>query len=162
MIGSAYGVAIYEPDDHIPFNPNVSIEAGFMLALDQPFLLLANQSLRRLPVDLSGKVFKTFDEKHCAANVTACVSDWVEKDISYYPYKGRRLVVFVSLGGTCRCVMAKAILSDRPEQSKITTISVEAAAIAEPHHSLVSPCTRRRRLQKMDRRSPTPQTISVS
>lgn len=62
MMGSAYGIVIYEPKDGVPFNPNVSIEAGFMIALDRPVLLLANQKLERLPVDFSGRVFRTFDE----------------------------------------------------------------------------------------------------
>ena len=51
MIGSSYGIVIYEPKDDIPFNPNVSIEAGFMMALDRPVLLLANEMLPALRVD---------------------------------------------------------------------------------------------------------------
>ena len=38
MLGSSYGIVIYEPTSNVPFNPNVSIEAGFMLALDRPVL----------------------------------------------------------------------------------------------------------------------------
>ena len=56
MLGSSYGVVVYEPCSNIPFNPNVSIEAGFMLALDRPVLFLANDELQRLPVDFSGHI----------------------------------------------------------------------------------------------------------
>src|ERR1017187_123749 len=58
MLGSSYGIGTYEPCG-IPFNPNVSIEAGFMLALDRPVLFLVNEELRGLPVDFSGHIFKT-------------------------------------------------------------------------------------------------------
>jgi protein-tyrosine-phosphatase len=139
MVGSSYGIVIYEPDGDIPFNPNVSIEAGFMLALDHQVLLLANQKLDRLPVDFSGHVYRRFDENDLENSVYRAVSDWVTRDISYVDYGDKKLIVFVSLGGTCRCVMAKAILEDRLYQFKLTTtVAVEAAAAAEPHHTKIS------------------------
>jgi protein-tyrosine-phosphatase len=138
MIGSSYGIVIYEPKDKIPFNPNVSIEAGFMLALDRPVLLLANKRVATLPVDFSGRVFKTFRTEDISSSVDQAVSDWIERDISYFRYGDKKLVVFVSLGGTCRCVMAKGIFLDRLQKAKISTIAVEAAAVAEPPHSKIS------------------------
>jgi protein-tyrosine-phosphatase len=139
MIGSAYGIVIYEPKDGIPFNPNVSIEAGFMLGLDRQVLLLSNQKNASLPVDFSGRKFKTFDSRNISETVNKAVSDWIEKDISYFPYGRRKLIIFTSLGGTCRCVMAKAILRDRLERLKIATATVDAAAVADPHHNRISP-----------------------
>lgn len=67
------------------------------------------------------------------------ISDWVLRDISYYNYGEDKLVVFVSLGGTCRCVMAKAIFASRLADAKIGGVSVEAAAIGDPAYSRISP-----------------------
>lgn len=139
IIGCSYGVAVYEPMGDILFNPNVSIEAGFMLALDKPVLFLANQSLNRLPVDFTGHIYKTFSPYKLKETINTAIRDWVERDLSLYDYSDKKLVVFVSRGGTCRCVMAKGLLSKILDDYKITGIKVEAAAIADPHQPTVSP-----------------------
>lgn len=139
MLGSSYGIVIYEPKEGIPFNPNVSIEAGFMLALDRPVLFLANSELKGLPVDFSGHIFKTYALTSLNQTVKEAVKDWIAHDLSYYNYGRNRVIVFVSLGGTCRCVMAKGVLSQLLYEKKITGITVEAAAAGDPHHSTVSP-----------------------
>lgn len=141
MLGSSYGIVIYEPSGNVPFNPNVSIEAGFMLALDRPVLFLANDELRGLPVDFSGHIFKTFrsDHDNVASSTRGAVRDWIEHDLSYYDYGNKKLVLFVSLGGTCRCVLGKAILADLIDRKKISGLAVEAAAVADPHHATISP-----------------------
>lgn len=140
MLGSSYGVVVYEPRGDIPFNPNVSIEAGFMLALDRPVLLLANARLQKLPVDFSGHIFKTYNpsEDALVGSVRQAVRDWIEHDLSYYDYGDKKLILFVSLGGTCRCVLGKAILADLVDRNKIP-VTVDAAAITDPHHAVVSP-----------------------
>lgn len=139
MLGSSYGIAVYEPQGDVPFNPNVSIEAGFMTALDRPILFLLNEYHRRLPVDWSGHLFKVYRPGNLESSIRACVSDWILKDLSYFDYGAKKVVVFVSLGGTCRCVLAKGLLSQKLHDAKITNIAVEAAAIADPHHATVSP-----------------------
>lgn len=139
MIGSAYGIVIYKQANSIPFNPNVSIEAGFMMALDRPVLLLAEDELKGLPVDFSGHIYKTFSPQSIPETVEQAVKDWIERDLSYYNYGNKKVIVFVSIGGTCRCVMAKGILSQRLHDMKISNVAVEAAAIADPHKSSVSP-----------------------
>jgi protein-tyrosine-phosphatase len=138
MIGSSYGIVIYEPKDCIPFNPNVSIEAGFMLGVDRQVLLLANQKLTSMPIDFSGRVFRTFSDTNISQSVFQAVSDWITRDLSYFAYGDKKLIVFASLGGTCRCVMAKAILQDRLEKSKIV-VAVDAAAVADPYNAKISP-----------------------
>jgi protein-tyrosine-phosphatase len=139
MLGSSYGIVIYEPKEDIPFNPNVSIEAGFRIALDRSVLLLANSELKGLPVDFSGHIFKTFEPTRVGDTVKAAVKDWIEHDLSYYNYGDKKVIVFVSLGGTCRCVMAKGILLQLLNDKRITGIAVEAAAVGDPSHSTVSP-----------------------
>jgi protein-tyrosine-phosphatase len=141
MLGSSYGICIYEPNALCPFNPNISIEAGFMLALDKPVLFLVNSDTSRLPTDFSGHIYKEYRGAPSwrGRSIKAAVRDWIENDLSYCDYKNNKLIVFASLGGTCRCVMAKGILSQMLSVKKISGVSVEAAAIADPHHPRVSP-----------------------
>lgn len=139
MLGSSYGVVVYEPHEDIAYNPNVSIEAGFMLALDRPVLFLASESLSRLPTDFSGHIYKTYSSARRTHTIRSAVRDWVANDLSYYDYGDRKLILFLSLGGTCRCVMGKAILADLVDRHKIPGVAVDAAAVADPHHSTISP-----------------------
>lgn len=139
MIGSSYGIVVYEQTGKIPFNPNISIEAGFMSALDKPVLFLANDYLSELPVDFSGHIFKVFSPRDIKKTVSSSISEWVSKDISYANYGNKKVIVFVSMGGTCRCVIAKALLSEKLYQNKITDVVVEAAAVADPAHATISP-----------------------
>lgn len=141
MLGSSYGIVIYEPGGNVPFNPNVSIEAGFMLALDRPVLFLANAELRGLPVDFSGHIYKTYESDHgnLSGSTRGAVRDWIEHDLSFYDYGNKKLILFVSLGGTCRCVLGKAILADLIDRKKVPGLAVEAAAVADPHHATISP-----------------------
>jgi protein-tyrosine-phosphatase len=139
MLGSSYGIVIYERSGKVPFNPNVSIEAGFMLSLERPVLFLANDKLRGLPVDFSGHIFKTYRSDNMASSTRSAVRDWIEHDLSYYDYDNKKLILFVSLGGTCRCVMGKAILADLIDRKKVSGVAVEASAVADPHHATISP-----------------------
>jgi hypothetical protein len=166
MVGSSYGIAIYEPEGDIPFNPNVSIEAGFMLALDHQVLLLANQKLDRLPVDFSGHVYRRFDEDDVENSVYRAVSDWITRDISYVNYGNKKLIVFVSLGGTCRCVMAKAILEDRlhPIQTHCYCCCRGSGRCrAAPHQDqrFRGQCVGRNQMLQVDRKPPAPKTVPV-
>jgi protein-tyrosine-phosphatase len=96
--------------------------------------------LQSLPVDFAGHIFKTYDSTpdYLATTSRSAVKDWVRNDISYYDYQDKKLILFVSLGGTCRCVMGKAILANLLDQNKISAVA-DAAAIADPHHATVSP-----------------------
>lgn len=139
ILGCSYGIAVFEPTERAHLNPNVAIEAGFMMALDKPVLLLANSYVDQLPIDFAGQMHRTYDATDIPNTVARAVADWVRVDIPYYDYGDQKVVVFASLGGTCRCVMAKGILSKMLDEAKITGIKVEAAAIADPHNPTVSP-----------------------
>jgi hypothetical protein len=76
MLACSYGIVVYEPHLEVPFNPNVSIEAGFMLALDRPVLFLVNKRLTALPVDFAGHLHRTFNAYSVTA-VTTVPSNFV-------------------------------------------------------------------------------------
>jgi hypothetical protein len=56
-----FGIAVFERIQEENFNPNVSFEVGYMMALSKEVLLLKDQTLKSLPSDLAGKLYKPFD-----------------------------------------------------------------------------------------------------
>ena len=128
----------------------------------------AAEHLKKLPVDFSGNIFKTYhgDGGELEISAYSAIRDWVEHDLSYFDYGEKKLVLFVSLGGTCRCVLGKAILADLADRNKIAGLAVDAAAIADPHHATINPSAlkaiRETGTRTMDRKTPAPQTVPVS
>lgn len=61
MRACKYGVAVFEQALERDFNPNVSLELGFMLSRGRRVLLLKEKSLNALPTDVVGKLYQEFD-----------------------------------------------------------------------------------------------------
>jgi hypothetical protein len=59
--GCGFGIAVFERIEAETFNPNVSLEVGYMLALKKPVCLLKDQTLQTLHADLVGRLYKAFD-----------------------------------------------------------------------------------------------------
>lgn len=55
------GVAVYDRITEDDFNPNVSLEVGYMLGMGKNVLLLKEKTLKSLQTDLTGKLYKPFD-----------------------------------------------------------------------------------------------------
>ncbi|HKQ52244.1 MAG TPA: hypothetical protein VJT74_07750, partial [Pyrinomonadaceae bacterium] len=53
--GCGFGIAVFERLESDDFNPNVSLEFGYMRALRKPVCLLKDQTLKLLHTDLVGK-----------------------------------------------------------------------------------------------------------
>ena len=49
-----------------------------MLGLKKPVLLLKDQTLRQLPSDLVGKLYKPFDPLHPAETLAPEIEQWME------------------------------------------------------------------------------------
>lgn len=56
-----FGVAVYDRITEDDFNPNVSLEVGYMLGMGKNVLLLKDKTLKSLQTDLTGKLYKAFD-----------------------------------------------------------------------------------------------------
>lgn len=56
-----FGVAIFDRITEDDFNPNVSLEVGYMLGLGKNVLLLKDATLKSLQTDLTGKLYKPFN-----------------------------------------------------------------------------------------------------
>jgi hypothetical protein len=66
MLGADAGIVIFDgiqTGGRPPagFNPNVSIEAGYLLGLDKPVLFLRDQYMELMPTDFQGMLYSPFD-----------------------------------------------------------------------------------------------------
>jgi protein-tyrosine-phosphatase len=100
------GVAVFEQIDDQDFNPNISLELGYMLAKSRKILLLKESRLKNLPTDIVGQLYKPFDVFHIPETIRLRVQEWL-RDVGVAKSPAERLVLFISHGGTCRCAMAK-------------------------------------------------------
>lgn len=109
MDACASGIAIFEQIDDDDFNPNVSLELGYMRAQAKPVLLLKEKRLKSLPTDVAGQLYRSFDSYDIHSSVPPSINEWL-RDIGIAKSTAERLLLFVSYGGTCRCAMAKVAL----------------------------------------------------
>jgi hypothetical protein len=77
MIGCTYGIAIFEEIDEREFNPSVALELGFMLANNKRCLLLKDQRMPKLPTDILGKLYKTFDTYKIESSLSDAIDAWI-------------------------------------------------------------------------------------
>ncbi len=78
MHGCGFGIAVFERIEKDVFNPNVSLEVGYMLGLKKPVLLLKDQTLPALQTDLAGKLYRPFDPQHPAKTIALQLEQWLE------------------------------------------------------------------------------------
>ena len=82
IYGCGFGVAVFERIEAEEFNPNVSLEVGYMLALKKPVCLLKDKTLKTLHTDLVGKLYKEFDPQNPGKTIPDRISQWLlDKEI---------------------------------------------------------------------------------
>ena len=72
-----FGIAIYERILSDDFNPNVSLEVGYLLGMKKPVMLLKDQTLKSLNTDLTGKLYKEFDTTNTKGSITNAIEKWL-------------------------------------------------------------------------------------
>jgi hypothetical protein len=77
LYGCGFGIAVFERIEAEEFNPNVSFEVGYMLALRKPVCLLKDRTLKTLTTDLVGKLYKTFDTQDPGKTIPDEISQWL-------------------------------------------------------------------------------------
>jgi hypothetical protein len=77
LYGCGFGVAVFERIEEEDFNPNVSLEVGYMLAMKKPVCLLKDQTLKTLQTDLVGKLYKVFDPQDSSNTIPDEISKWL-------------------------------------------------------------------------------------
>ena len=82
IYGCEFGIAVFERIETDEFNPNVSLEVGYMLALRKPVCLLKDKTLETLHTDLVGKLYRPFDPQDISDTVSKELMKWLsDKDI---------------------------------------------------------------------------------
>lgn len=80
--GCGFGVAVFERLEQEDFNPNVSLEVGYMRALRKPVCLLKDKTMPTLHTDLVGKLYRAFDPQDPGGTIPAALDGWLrDKDI---------------------------------------------------------------------------------
>lgn len=78
MLGCDFGIGVYEEIDEREFNPNISIEVGFMLAQGKDCLLLKDQRMPKMPTDFCGHLYRSFDTYQITSTVSEQVGAWIK------------------------------------------------------------------------------------
>lgn len=77
MYGCDFGIAIFERITEDNFNPNVSLEVGYMMGMGKQVLLLKDKSLSSLHTDLAGKLYKQFDIFDIQSSLSTHIGKWL-------------------------------------------------------------------------------------
>ena len=77
MHGCDFGIAVIERLEAEDFNPNVSLEVGYMMAAGKPVCLLKDKTLKSLQTDLVGKLYKPFDPQNPSREIESKLSQWL-------------------------------------------------------------------------------------
>ncbi len=76
IYGASFGIAVFERLESDDFNPNVSLEVGYMFALKKPVCLLKDRTLKTLQTDLVGKLYRPFDPQSTKESIKLPVQQW--------------------------------------------------------------------------------------
>jgi hypothetical protein len=79
MHGCGFGIAVFERLTNEAFNPNVSLEVGYMLALGKPTCLLKDQTLPALHADLVGRLYQRFDPQRIPLSIPPVLTRWLRE-----------------------------------------------------------------------------------
>ena len=74
---SRYSIVVFERLRQPEFNPNVSLELGYMLALKRPCLLLKEKSMPVLPSDIVGHLYTPFNMFNIKESINQAVEKWL-------------------------------------------------------------------------------------
>ena len=77
MRGCGFGIAVLERPSDEDFNPNVSLEIGYMLALGKQVCLLKDQTIKQLPTDLVGRLYQNFDAQNPETTIPSVLNKWL-------------------------------------------------------------------------------------
>lgn len=77
MHGCAFGVALFERINSNYFNPNVSLEIGYMMAMNKPILFLKDKTLTSLHTDLVSRLYYEYDFQNPRETLEIVVNKWL-------------------------------------------------------------------------------------
>ena len=77
IYGCRFCIAVFERLEEDDFNPNVSLEVGYMGALKKSTCLLKDTTLKTLHTDLIGKLYKIFDPQDAENTIPPELEKWL-------------------------------------------------------------------------------------
>lgn len=75
--GCGFGVMVADRIASEQFNPNVALEAGYLLGLGKPLCCLKDQTLPKLFTDLAAQLYTPFDPHAIPHSVAAALTAWL-------------------------------------------------------------------------------------
>ncbi len=81
MWASKYGIAFFENKRDRGLNYNLTIEVGGMLVMGRRCALLKDESIKRMPTDLVGKIYRSVD-LDAKQTVADALHTWLRDDLS--------------------------------------------------------------------------------
>lgn len=72
-----FGVAVFDRITKDDFNPNVTLEVGYMLGMGKDVLLLKDKTLESLSTDLTGRLYKQFDTTDVQNTLPQQIEKWL-------------------------------------------------------------------------------------
>lgn len=72
-----FAIAVYERIVSDDFNPNVSLEVGYLFGMKKPVMLLKDLTLKALNTDLTGKLYKEFDTTNTKDSINMAIEKWL-------------------------------------------------------------------------------------
>lgn len=74
-----YAIALFERIQQPDYNPNVTLELGYMLALGRPCLILKDTSLPTLHTDIIGRLYLPFDTYKASQTIRHAIETWLKQ-----------------------------------------------------------------------------------
>lgn len=78
MLGCGLGLAVLERLSQDDFNPNISLEIGYMLALGKPVCLLKDATIKQIQSDLVGRLYLNFDTQDPENSIPQVLEKWLK------------------------------------------------------------------------------------
>lgn len=72
-----FGIAVFDRITEDDFNPNVTLEVGYMLGMGKDVLLLKDKTLKSLSTDLTGRLYKQFDTTDVQNTLPQQIEKWL-------------------------------------------------------------------------------------
>ena len=79
IYGVRFGIAVFERIEEDNFNPNVSLEVGYMLGLRKSVCFLKDRTLNTLHTDLVGKLYRSFDPHDPENSIPGELFAWMDQ-----------------------------------------------------------------------------------
>jgi len=79
IYGCGFGISVFERIEADDFNPNVSLEVGYMMALNaKSICFLKDKTLKALQTDIIGKLYKPFDTRNAKKTIPPALEKWLK------------------------------------------------------------------------------------